>query len=195
MKNVDVPIWDKGDSTDNYAKGGSSISTIARRSPIKKKNDKEEKIKKIFELVLGREPSTRELAYYKYSAYETKEIAQELLESEEHSDTIEKGIKYQQLEIDLHKSKSRILKLQSVLDDKEKELEENMKLLNEKNKLIENLRDKTDVPYITNTLLLKKEESLELKNEPYYTNLTEHKSKKVTDIWDKILSILFGGNQ
>ena len=96
MKNVDVPMWDKGDSTDDYAKGGGSHSSTIYKIPDIE--DKEKELKEIFFLVLGREPSSRELSYYKYSIIGKGEIVKSLLSSDEHKETIERGIKYPELE-------------------------------------------------------------------------------------------------
>ena len=69
MKNVDVPLWDKGDSTDSFSKGGGSMfpnfDTDEDKNPI---------IEKIFESVLNRKPTSRELSYYKYSVLNKEDI-------------------------------------------------------------------------------------------------------------------------
>lgn len=196
MKNVDVPIWDKGDSTDNYSKGGS-LSQLPRKnsSVIKRKDERESEIKNIFQLVLGREASSRELAYYKYSSEKYGDIVKDLLESEEHKETIEKGIKYNTLEKELHTTKNRVVKLNSVLNDKEKEIEQSKKLLDEKNNVIRDLREETKVPYITDVSLIDESKGISSKTEAYYSNLAEEKKEKSADIWDRILNIFFGGSK
>lgn len=196
MKNVDVPMWDKGDSTDNYSKG-VSLSQLPKKnnSIIRRKNERESKIKNIFQLVLGREASSRELAYYKYSSEEYDDIIKDLLESDEHKETIEKGTKYHTLEKEFHRAKSRVVKLNSVLNDKEKEIEQSKKLLDEKNNVIKNLREETKVPYITDISLIEESKGISSKAEPYYSNLGEEKKEKFTDVWDRILNIFFGGSK
>jgi hypothetical protein len=71
MKNVDVPLWDKGDDTDSFSKGGASSSSFSMRTPSIKKSPL---IKKIYKQILGREPSSREMAYYKYSSAKKKKL-------------------------------------------------------------------------------------------------------------------------
>ena len=69
MKNVDIPLWDKGDSTDNFTKGGGK-SALKFDQMVKQ----DQEIVDIFELVLGRKPTTRESAYYRISRLEREEI-------------------------------------------------------------------------------------------------------------------------
>lgn len=186
MKNADVPMWDKGDSTDDYAKGGGSSSSTKYNIP----ENKEKELKEIFFLVLGREPSSRELSYYKYSMIEKGTIVKNLLSSDEHKKTIERGSKYPELEKMNKLSENSILKLRTVLDDKSKELEEMQKLLNEKNNEIKNLREKQNVPYITDKKLLEKSDS---SNKKYYNNGLKKSFSEYT-LLERILNLFFGKN-
>ena len=55
MKNVDVPMWDKGDDTDDFSKGGGS-SSLGNIGMLKSKDPG---TGKLFKLILGREPSSK----------------------------------------------------------------------------------------------------------------------------------------
>lgn len=188
MKNVDVPMWDKGDSTDDYAKGGGSHSSTMYNIPSNE--DKEKELKEIFFLVLGREPSSRELSYYKYSIIKKGEIVKSLLSSDEHKETISRGIKYPELEKMNKLSENSILKLRTVLDDKSKELEEMQKLLNEKNNEIKKLREKQNVPYVTDKELLDKQNNTDKK---YYSGYSKKSFNDYT-LLERILNLFFGKN-
>jgi len=144
MKNVDVPMWDKGDSTDSYSKGGSSMF-----SDFESLSDKVPMIEEVYEKVLGRKPSSRELSMYKYSVLKRDEISKKLLNSEEHKEIIEKGRSYSVLEENERLAKSNILKLKHGIEDMRKEHDELRNILNEKNKTIEQLREEKSAPYIS----------------------------------------------
>ncbi|MGI5897614.1 MAG: hypothetical protein ACOX6Q_00410 [Candidatus Dojkabacteria bacterium] len=191
MKNVDVPMWDKGDSTDNYAKGGGRQgSTQGTLFGMGGKREKE--LKKIYRVVLGREPSTRELSYHRFSSTSNEEITLSLLSSEEHSKLIEKGQKYPELEKMCKLLEGNILKLRTTIDDKGKEMDELNNLLNEKSNLIEELRSSKDVPYVTDKKLLESEYT-PVAN-AYYSNLRKETKKKYS-FWEKVLNLFFGKNE
>ena len=71
MQDADVPLWDKGDNTDNFAKGGGSSFSLFDSN---EKESHNEEVEAIYELVLGRKPTSRELAYYRYSSVKKDEI-------------------------------------------------------------------------------------------------------------------------
>lgn len=147
MKNVDVPLWDKGDSTDSFSKGGGSMfpnfDTDEDKNPI---------IEKIFESVLNRKPTSRELSYYKYSVLNKEDIIKKLLNTEEHKDLISKGREFPQLEENERIAKSTILKLKHNIEDIRQEHEDLVELLSEKNKLIDSLREEKNVPFVSGEL-------------------------------------------
>jgi len=151
MKNVDVPLWDKGDDTDSFSKGGASASSFSMRKPSVKKSPL---VKKIYKQILGREPSSREMAYYKYSSAKKEDIIKKLLESEEHEAILEKAKKYPELEETNSKLKSNVLKLKSKVKDNGEEFKQLRSLLEEKNATIKELRETKDVPsYIDGEIL------------------------------------------
>ncbi|MDD4382396.1 MAG: hypothetical protein PHE21_03600 [Candidatus Dojkabacteria bacterium] len=144
MKNVDVPLWDKGDSTDSFSKGGSSMfpdfDTDEDKSPI---------IEKIFDMVLSRKPTSRELSYYRYSVLKKESIINKLLNSQEHKELVSKGREYPILEENERIAKSTILKLKHNIEDISQEHEDLRELLIEKNKMIESLREEKTAPFIS----------------------------------------------
>lgn len=143
MKNVDVPLWDKGDDTDSFTKGGASSSSFSMRKPSVKKSPL---VKKIYKQILGREPSSREMAYYKYSSAKKEDIIKKLLEGDEHKELLEMAKSFPDLEETNSKLKSKVLKLKSKVKDNEEEYKQLRSLLEEKNATIKNLRETKELP-------------------------------------------------
>lgn len=143
MKNIDVPLWDKGDDTDSFTKGGASASSFSMRQPSVKKSPL---VKKIYKQILGREPSSREMAYYKYSSAKKEDIIKKLLEGDEHKQLLEMAKKFPDLEETNSKLKSKVLKLTSKIKDNEEEFKQLKSLLEEKNATIKELRETKDLP-------------------------------------------------
>ncbi len=143
MKNIDVPLWDKGDDTDSFTKGGASASSFSMRQPSVKKSPL---VKKIYKQILGREPSSREMAYYKYSSAKKEDIIKKLLEGDEHKELLEMAKKFPDLEETNSKLKSKVLKLTSKIKDNEEEFKQLKSLLEEKNATIKELRETKDLP-------------------------------------------------
>ncbi len=188
MKNVDVPMWDKGDSTDNYSGGGGSSSKFAFNSG--EGNEKE--IVEAFETTLLRKPTTRELAYYRISRLSKEEIEIRLLSSKEHKELLENAKKYPEVLKEKKLLESNIIKVRSILIDKDGEYIELKKLLDEKNSAIELLRNSKDQPYLTNKELLEESNSY---NERKFSNMQrERKESHRESIWDKILELFFKNN-
>ncbi len=184
MKNVDVPLWDKGDSTDNFAKGGGRSSVAFDRMV-----ETDKRIIEIFELVLGRKPATRESAYYRISKAEDTEVIEKLVRNSEHKELVIKAKNYPSLLKENKKQKSNILKLKSSIEDREKEFEEMKKLLEEKNTVIKELREEKGKPFLTDEDLIKE-------SNQYYSKISESKSKSSYDVndqslWDRILKLFF----
>lgn len=182
MKNVDVPMWDKGDDTDDFSKGGASSSFSFEPSKTKIPA-----IEKVFQLVLGREPSSREMSYYKYSSLKKEEIIEKLLDGEEHKNILEKSKKFPELKKENKKYQSAILKLKSSIEDSSNEYLELKRLLVEKNNIIQSLRQNRDLPFLTNR------DTIEENNIHYSIskegNIPERKN---TSILDRLRYLLFG---
>jgi predicted nuclease with TOPRIM domain len=184
MKNVDVPLWDKGDDTDDFSKGGASSASPLKRRPSVKKSPL---VTKIYKLVLGRKPSSREMAYYKYSSAEEEDILKKLLEGDEHKEILEKAGKYSELKEKNKKLKSTVLRLKSKAKDRANEYGELKRLLEEKNETISSLREEKIVPYLSDEKILEE-------NNVHYSISHEAKRREEKDetFWDRISYLLFG---
>jgi len=104
-------------------------------------------IKEVFELVLNREPSSRELSFYKYGIQGKEEIIEKLLNDKEHTKLLEQAKEYPQVEEQLKDSNHKVLQLKQNIEDNDSEIEEVKTLLNEKNKEIAILRRENSDPY------------------------------------------------
>ena len=155
MKNVDVPMWDKGDDTDDFSKGGASSSSF---SGMGMSQTKDPEIKKLFKLILGREPSSRESAYYKYSSLKKEEIVDKLLKGEEHKNILEKSKKFPEVKEENKKLNSSILKLKTLVKDKEDEFKELGRLLEEERETIKELRMQKDNPFLSDRKLIEEQD-------------------------------------
>lgn len=185
MKNVDVPLWDKGDDTDSFTKGGALGSSFSMKQPPVGKSSL---IKKVYKQVLGREPSSREMAYYKYSLAKKEDIIKRLLESEEHEDILEKAKKYPELEETNLKLESKVLKLESKLRDNEEEFKQLKSLLEEKNATIKELRKTKEVPpYLDGTVLEENGVHYSVSKAP-----VKEVVKREATFWDRLRYLIMG---
>ncbi len=129
------------DKNDDFSTGGrSSPRGISQEEKIPM-------IEKVFQEVLGREPSSREMAYYRYGILKEDGIRAKLVQSKEHKDLLEKAIKFPGVSEELKSVRISERKLQQKIEDTKQEIIELQKLLNEKNILIEQLREKANNPY------------------------------------------------
>ena len=186
MKNIDVPLWDKGDDTDSFTKGGASASSFSMRQPSVKKSPL---VKKIYKQILGREPSSREMAYYKYSSAKKEDIIKKLLEGDEHKQLLEMAKKFPDLEETNSKLKSKVLKLTSKIKDNEEEFKQLKSLLEEKNATIKELRETKDLPpYLDGQVL--EEDGVH-----YSVSRTPSKEviiKREKTFWDRLRYLIMG---
>lgn len=176
MKNVDVPLWDKGDNTDNYTKGGGRANSMSFDGMI----EADKNVLYAFRLVLGRKPSTREIAYYRISRMEKNDILLKLISGTEHKELVKNAKKFPELSKENSQLKSNILKLKSEYESRVKEYEDLNKLLKEKNNTITELRNTKSKPFIT-------DEKVRLESANY-------NSKYISDDkswWDKIIDLFF----
>ncbi|MDD2577797.1 MAG: hypothetical protein PHP96_00205 [Candidatus Dojkabacteria bacterium] len=185
MKNVDVPMWDKGDDTDDFSKGGGS-SSLGNIGVLKSKDPG---TGKLFKLILGREPSSREAAFYKYSSLKKEEIIEKLLKGEEHKNILEKAKKFPELVKENKKSESSLLKLKSLIQDKEKEFIELEKLLQEKSEIIEELRKEKESPFLKDRKLI---EEADKQFRVFTTGYSKEKQKKPETLLDRLHYLIFG---
>lgn len=181
MQDADVPLWDKGDNTDNFAKGGGSSFSLFDSG---EKESQNEEIAKTYELVLGRKPTSRELAYYRYSSVKKDEILKKILKSDEHKQIVEKGRKYGDLENQEKLNQGTILKLKHSIDDQVGEIGEMKSMLEQKNREIAILREEKRIPFVTQSFL-------EGKGTTYYANTEKEKQLPLTRSWlDKIADFI-----
>jgi septal ring factor EnvC (AmiA/AmiB activator) len=104
-------------------------------------------IKEVFQLVLNREPSSRELSFYKYGVQEEEEILEKLLKDDEHKKALEKSKKVPELEEQVKDKNHKINTLKQKIKDIEEETKQVKNLLDEKNKEIAILRREKEDPY------------------------------------------------
>lgn len=182
MKNVDVPIWDKGDDTDNYTKGGAS--SPSRTFSQMAKLDKT--ILSVFKLILGRKPTTRENAYYRITKSPKEEMIMKLVNSPEHKELVTNGRKYPDLLKEKKGLETTILKLKSNIEDFKGEYDQLQKLLEQKNQLIKELRENKDKPYLTDRRLLEED-----KYSDREAARRRYQDSSEDSLWDKILKLFF----
>ena len=145
------------DTTDDFSSGGGSSRSIKPS-----KTDRTDAIEKIFMDALGRKPSSREMAYYKYSPIKEDDIVAKLISSDEHKKIIESALKLPGVQEELKNVRMSEKKLQQQLDDINEEIGEYKKLLSEKDKLINELREKVNNPYDFPTQIQKYEEGFDV---------------------------------
>jgi TolA-binding protein len=104
-------------------------------------------IKEVFQLVLNREPSSRELSFYKYGIQEREEIIEKLLKDKEHKETFEKAKQLPELEERTKNAEHKVVQLKQKVEDNEEEIGQVRNLLDEKNKEIAILRREKNDPY------------------------------------------------
>lgn len=154
-------------------------------------------IKEVFELVLGREPSTREISFYKYGIQSKEEIIQKLLEGDDHKRILEKAKEYNTLDDRAKDAELTVVRLKQKIDDNGDEYVNLRELLVEKNKEIEDLRTKVDSPFDTkNPASFEKDERIEKKDETMYNELDSEVlpkkiEKKNKSFLEKILDYLY----
>lgn len=154
MKNSDVPMWDKGDRTDDFVKGGGGVSLFGDSLASE---EKDSMITTVFESVLGRKPTSRELSLYRYSSVKKDALVLKLVATEEHKDVVQKGRDYPVLQESESLAKSTIMKLKHSIEDQNQAVVEMKGMLSEKNIEIQTLRDKKDAPYLNSTFVLEKD--------------------------------------
>ncbi|MCD4756411.1 hypothetical protein K8R20_02240 [bacterium] len=104
-------------------------------------------IKKVFKLVLNREPSSRELSFYKYGVQTKEEVVEKLLNSEEHKEMLKTFKKFPKLEERAKSAEHKASKLKQNIEDSGQEELHLKNLLDEKNREIAILRKKAEDPY------------------------------------------------
>ena len=107
-------------------------------------------VEKAYRDILGREPDTRDLNYYKYSSATEDTIRQELIEGKEHKALIENGREFKKLKNLFEGTKAKIKSLEAEIRDQQASAEQMNQLLKEKNLHIDELRMKEKHPFESN---------------------------------------------
>lgn len=165
------------DKSDDFSSGGSSsFGSIP--------TDKVPMIENVFKEVLGRKPTSREMAYYKYGVLDEDGIREKLLKSKEHHQLIENALKLPGIEEELKTVRVSERKLSQIVSDLNEEITESERLLREKNLLISELRQKVNNPYNFPSEMEKFEEGFDIKPRIDKTPVIPRKSlkEKVIDL-------------
>lgn len=169
------------DKSDDFSSGGSSFSS---NSP----SERVDMIEEVFLKVLGRKPTSRELSFYKYGVTTEEEITEKLLTGDEHKKIIEDAKKLPNIEDELKDTKIDIKKLNQKVKDVAEENMEQRKLLEEKNRIIESLREDLKNPYNLPSNIERYEEGFDTYRRGVESPKTETFSEKVRNILDQILN-------
>lgn len=173
------------DKNDDFSSGGSGYSQKASSST------RTLLIEEIFLQVLGRKPSSRELSYYKYSMISESEIKEKLLFSAEHEKIIQNASKLHGVQKELSLMQLNSKKLIQRVEDVENQLVESNILLNEKNRVIRELREEKHHPYDFVNNMERYEEGFDIYNT---VRRKEEKIEKKRSFIERLLdffSILF----
>lgn len=159
------------DKSDDFSRGGSSSfgSISTDRVPM---------IEKVFNEVLGRKPTSREIAYYKYGVLKEDGIREKLLKSKEHQEIIEKASKLPGIEEELKTVRVSEKKISQIVADLNQEMTQSERLLTEKNFLIQELREKVNNPYDFPSQTEKFEEGFDVNTRTERISVIKHKSFK-----------------
>jgi hypothetical protein len=172
------------DTNDDFSSG-------RRRSLRDFPTEKVTSIENIFLDVLGRKPSSREMAYYKYAAVDENEIRIKLLKSEEHKKILESASKLPGCEDQLRSLKVTERKLLQKVIDLEKEIGEDYILLEEKSSTISKLREEIRNPYNLPDQTKRYEEGFDVYTTPKRENIINTQRASVGEILRDIFNTLF----
>lgn len=144
------------DKSDDFSSGGrrSSFTDLS--------SDRIPMIEKIYQEVLGRKPSSREISFYKYGSVREEEIRAKLLKSDEHLKILEDAKKVPTLEEQVRNLQLVEKKLVQKGQDLGQQIDEVQVLLNEKNSIIQQLREEVKNPYNLNDQLRRYEEGFDI---------------------------------
>lgn len=106
-----------------------------------------EMIEKVYQDVLNRKPDTRDINYYKYSTLGENEIIAQLLVGKEHVQLLQDGKDYKKMKDRAEQAETRVKMLEGQIKDQLEEFSSLADLLEEKNRLIQQLRRDQNNPY------------------------------------------------
>lgn len=102
-------------------------------------------IEKVYQEILGRNPDTRDINYYKYSTLGEEEIKKQLITGNEHKQLLADGRDYKKVKERALQAETRVKMLEGQILDQVEEFRQLTNLLREKNKHISELRQKTNI--------------------------------------------------
>ncbi|KKP65006.1 MAG: hypothetical protein UR61_C0035G0005 [candidate division WS6 bacterium GW2011_GWE1_34_7] len=172
------------DKNDEFSGGGGSSfsSSLPERVLM---------IEKIFKVVLGRKPSSREIAYYKYGIMKEQEIYIKLLKSDEHKKILEDAKKLPNIEDELRDLRISERKIMQSREDLKSEMLSSQNLLDEKNSIIIDLRNSINNPYDLPSQVEKYEEGFDIFNSQRDMLIETKKRKGIGNILREIVNLLF----
>ena len=172
------------DKNDEFSGGGGSSfsSSLTERVLM---------IEKIFKVVLGRKPSSREIAYYKYGGMKEQEIYLKLLKSDEHKKILEDAKKLPNIEDELRDLRISERKIMQSREDLKSEILSSQGLLDEKNLIIRDLRDSINNPYDLPSQVEKFEEGFDIFNSQREVYRESKERKGLGNILREIVNLLF----
>lgn len=99
-------------------------------------------IESCYSEILGRKPDTRDINYYKYSTLTEEEIKKQLITGNEHKQLLQDGRDYKKLKDRTTQAETRVKILEGQILDQVEEFKELTNLLREKNRYIQELRER-----------------------------------------------------
>jgi hypothetical protein len=172
------------DKSDDFSSG-------AKRSSFRNfGSDNIPAIEKIFQEVLGRKPSSREASYYKYSTISEEELRTKLLSSDEHIKILEDASKLSNIEDELRNSQLNEKRLTQRVQDFDSQIAETNILLSEKNRIIEELREKEKNPYNFADHSRRYEEGFDIYSTPKVAEEKINSRKTFKDLLKEFLDLL-----
>ena len=172
------------DKNDDYSSGGG-------RSPLRDfPSDRVPMIENIFQEVLGRKPSSRELSYYKYGAMSEDDIRIKLLTSDEHKKVLEDASKLSGVDDQLKNVQLNEKKLTQKIEDLENQIAEVHILLSEKNSIISELREQVENPYNLEERIERYEEGFDVYTTPKVEPQDIPKQKSFKEMLREFFNIL-----
>ncbi len=121
-----------GNPSDGSSAGGKRLSP----------QERVEMIEKVFTEILNRKPDTRDINYYKYSTLSEEEIRKQLLTGAEHKQLLLDGRDYKKLKDRALQAETRVKVLEGQIRDQVEEFRQLTNLLKEKNRHIQELRER-----------------------------------------------------
>jgi hypothetical protein len=174
------------DTTDDFSKGGSSS-----RKMFDDDSDRLEMVEEVYNLVLGRKPSSRELSYYKYSISNKEEIMLKLLNSREHKDIISNSLELPNIKEQWEVSKLDNMKLNQKLLDMGKEQTQLQGLLAEQRAKITDLRSQVTNPYELPSNSEKYEEGFDVYQSVRIKENSKEKKKSFKEKFKEFILLMF----